>query len=76
MISDERPSDEPTTPDPAHGAGEIDDQTGLKSAHGRTGRMLKLAGLPFEEDEFDDDGGGTEHTADDAGGSGDAPATP
>ena len=31
------------------------DPAGLKDALGRTGRMLKTAGLPFEEDEFDED---------------------
>ncbi len=31
------------------------DPDGLKDALGRTGRMLKTAGLPFEEDEFDED---------------------
>jgi hypothetical protein len=30
------------------------DPDALKDAHGRTGRMLKSAGLPFEDDEFDD----------------------
>lgn len=37
------------------------DPAGLKDALGRTGRMLKTAGLPFEEDEFDEDdaAGGT-----------------
>lgn len=30
------------------------DPEGLKDALGRTGRMLKTAGLPFEADEFDD----------------------
>lgn len=31
------------------------DPDSLKGALGRTGRMLKSAGLPFEEDEFDDE---------------------
>jgi hypothetical protein len=31
------------------------DPEGLKDALGRTGRMLKTAGLPFEEDEFEGD---------------------
>lgn len=41
-------------------AGAIDpvtahlDRDGLKQAHGRTGRLLKNAGLPFEEEEFDE----------------------
>ena len=30
------------------------DPDALKDAHGRTGRMFKAAGLPFEDDEFDD----------------------
>ena len=30
------------------------DPEGLKDALGRTGRMLKTAGLPFEADECDD----------------------
>jgi len=42
--------DEQTTP-----TGDID-PAGLKDALGRTGRMLKTAGLPFEDDEFDGDG--------------------
>ncbi|MCW2926412.1 MAG: hypothetical protein JWM86_380 [Thermoleophilia bacterium] len=31
------------------------DPSGLKDALGRTGRMLKTAGLPFEDEEFDDE---------------------
>ena len=30
------------------------DPDGLKGAHGRTGRLLKAAGLPFEDDEFEE----------------------
>ncbi len=30
------------------------DPDALKDAHGRTGRMFQAAGLPFEDDEFDD----------------------
>lgn len=30
------------------------DPAGMKGAHGRTGRLLKHAGLPFEADEFDE----------------------
>jgi hypothetical protein len=46
------PDPTPDTPDPltAHL-----DRGSLQDAHGRTGRMLKNAGLPFEEDEFDGD---------------------
>jgi hypothetical protein len=46
----DQPDPEPTTPDPIT---ERLDPDGLKDAHGRTGRLLKAAGLPFEEDEFD-----------------------
>lgn len=41
----------PGTPDPVTTGLDRD---ALKDAHGRTGRMLKSAGLPFEDDEFDD----------------------
>jgi hypothetical protein len=41
----------PDTPDPVTTGLDPD---ALKDAHGRTGRMLKSAGLPFEDDEFDD----------------------
>lgn len=47
--------DAPRTPDRPDEAtapsGDLDPAT-LKDALGRTGRMLKTAGLPFEEDEF------------------------
>jgi hypothetical protein len=33
----------------------IPDPDALKSAHGRTGEYLKKAGLPFEDDEFEED---------------------
>lgn len=45
--------DTPTTPDPTAPGTDLD-PAGLKDALGRTGRMLKTAGLPFDEDEFDD----------------------
>lgn len=45
--------DTPTTPDPAPDAKL--DPAGLQDALGRTGRMLKSAGLPFDDDEFDDE---------------------
>ena len=45
--------DASTTPDPEAPDTNLD-PAGLKDALGRTGRMLKTAGLPFEEDEFDD----------------------
>jgi len=32
------------------------DPDALKGAHGRTGRMLKTAGLPFEDEEFTESG--------------------
>ncbi|MCW2924214.1 MAG: hypothetical protein JWM98_1618 [Thermoleophilia bacterium] len=32
------------------------DPGSLKDAHGRTGRMMQSAGLPFEADEFEGDG--------------------
>lgn len=58
------PTDEPDEVTAAHpsvaGPPETDammeqlDSDGLKDAHGRTGRMLQNAGLPFEDDEFDD----------------------
>lgn len=32
------------------------DGAGLRDAHDRTGRMFQQAGLPFEDDEFDDEG--------------------
>jgi hypothetical protein len=43
----------PTTPDPETPDAKLD-PAGLKDALGRTGRMRKTAGLPFEEDEFED----------------------
>jgi hypothetical protein len=42
-----------TDPNDTPHADDID-PTELKNALGRTGRMLKTAGLPFELDEFDD----------------------
>lgn len=43
--------DSPSVPDPKD---VLDDPSALKHAHERTGRMLKQAGLPFDEEEFDD----------------------
>ena len=43
----------PTTPDPEAPDAKLD-PAGLQDALGRTGRMLKTAGLPFDEDEFED----------------------
>lgn len=45
------PQPDPETPDAVT---ERLDPGRLKDAHGRTGRMLKNAGLPFEEEEFDE----------------------
>ncbi len=45
--------DTPTTPDPEAPDAKLD-PAGLQDALGRTGRMLKTAGLPFDEDEFED----------------------
>lgn len=45
--------DTPTTPDPETPDAKLD-PAGLQDALGRTGRMLKTAGLPFDEDEFED----------------------
>lgn len=50
MHPDPAADDTPPTPPAAI------DAAALKDAHGRTGRMFKNAGLPFEEDEFDGDG--------------------
>jgi hypothetical protein len=59
--------DPPTSPDPA----EID-PAGLKSAHERSGRMFKQVGLPFEEEEFTEEGdGGNGGATGDAADSGD-----
>ncbi|MCW2920553.1 MAG: hypothetical protein JWL76_427 [Thermoleophilia bacterium] len=44
----------PTTPDPEAPDAKLD-PAGLQDALGRTGRMLKTAGLPFDDDEFDDE---------------------
>ena len=41
----------PDRPDPSKVALDPD---ALKQAHGRTGNYLQKAGLPFEEDEFDE----------------------
>lgn len=49
----DRPDPEPDTPDAV--TAHLDPDR-LKDAHGRTGRLLKNAGLPFEEDEFGDVG--------------------
>ena len=38
------------------------DPAALKDAHGRTGKLLSQAGLPFEPEEFDDE----QHSARDA----------
>jgi len=45
------------------------DPAALKDAHGRTGRMLKNAGLPFESDEFDEDDDETSESSFDGAGS-------
>lgn len=42
------------TPEPNDAGAPGLDPDRLRDAHGRTGRMLKNAGLPFEEEEFDD----------------------
>ena len=47
----EHPDPDESTPDAVT---EHLDPDGLKDAHGRTGRLLKAAGLPFEEDEFEE----------------------
>lgn len=47
----DQPDPEPETPDAVT---ERLDPDALKGAHGRTGRLLKQAGLPFEDDEFDE----------------------
>ena len=48
---------DPTSPgdEPAPAIPPGIDPDSLKDAHGRTGRMFQTAGLPFEEDEFDDE---------------------
>lgn len=48
------PDSTPAAPDPTTAPASIDAE-GLKDAHGRTGRMLKNAGLPFEAEEFEGD---------------------
>ena len=63
MFADDASTDQPPL-DPV-APGRVD-PAGLKGAHGRTGRMLKNAGLPFEDDEFDDEhDDGAEAGADD-----------
>ncbi len=55
--------DTPSTPDPEAPDTNLDPAQ-LKDALGRTGRMLKTAGLPFEEDEFDADDDSNSETSD------------
>ena len=45
------PADEPTTPKTDD---LLRDPDALKGAHQRSGQMFQKAGLPFEEEEFDD----------------------
>lgn len=48
-------ADQPDTePTPTDAITERLDPDGLKDAHGRTGRLLKAAGLPFEDEEFEE----------------------
>jgi hypothetical protein len=62
--------DDDTTPDPnadSDAATTPNVADGLRNALGRTGRMLSTAGLPFEEDEFDDaDDDSTSSSSEDA----------
>lgn len=43
-----------STPDTPDATTARLDPDGLKGAHGRTGRLLQNAGLPFEEEEFEE----------------------
>lgn len=49
-----RPDPNAAAPDPNDEPRADMDPSELKQALGRTGRMLKTAGLPFELDEFDE----------------------
>jgi hypothetical protein len=51
---DPREEDEPLPVDPTL------DPDALRDAHGKTGKYLKQAGLPFEDEEFDDSAPGHE----------------
>lgn len=53
-MADDTP-DTPKVPDPRE---VLKNPAELKEALGRTGRMLKRAGLPFEEEEFEDEAAG------------------
>ncbi len=55
--------DTTTNPDPETPDAKLD-PAGLKDALGRTGRMLKTAGLPFEDDEFDADDDSSSESSD------------
>lgn len=44
-------------PDSPDHADAPTDAAALKSAHGRAGRMFQTAGLPFDDDEFDEEDG-------------------
>jgi hypothetical protein len=51
-------NDEPTeAPDPAD---VTQDPAELRAAHAKYGQMLRKAGLPFDEDEFEDGEAGTD----------------
>jgi hypothetical protein len=54
MHADSHRTPDPSTPDTPDPVTAHLDRDGLKGAHGRTGRMLQNAGLPFEEDEFEE----------------------
>jgi hypothetical protein len=68
--------DEDTSPDPDTDSDAVTtptDPEGLKDALGRTGRMLSTAGLPFDEDEFDEaDDDSTSSSSESEDGSGDS----
>lgn len=64
--------DDQHKPDPSKVLGNPD---ALKHAHDRTGRLLKQAGLPFEEDEFDD-AAGEETAGGETAGAADVPSRP
>jgi hypothetical protein len=53
MGDDRDTKPDPSQPDPSR---LLRDPDALKESHGRTGRLLKQAGLPFEEEEFEEQG--------------------
>lgn len=66
MADDLEPRDPNPDGTPASPPTVLNDPEGLKAAHDRTGRMLHKAGLPFDDDEFEDEDSTSEPSDDES----------